>query len=116
MPYASLVGRYWRGDGRLWRVYWIYGVAASVAITALIVVPAGLKLFTPAMLVGALMAAAVYIQWLVVSIWRCAHNVSTDAFGVRRQAWGRLARWLTVAWVIGAIGLAAILFHIVVTK
>jgi hypothetical protein len=115
MPQASQVGRYWYGDGPLWRVFWIYGVAASIVMSALIVASVMLKWFTPPLLAGVLMAAAIYAQWILVSIWRCAPNVKTDALGVRRDAWGVLARWLTVSWLIGAISLAAILFHFVVT-
>ena len=116
MSSSTLVGRYWRGEGPLWRVYWLYGVAFSLVITALIVIAAILKWITPVILAGALLGAAAYTQWILVSIWRCAYNVRTDAFGLRRYAWGMLARWLTVAWAIGAIGLAAILVNKVATK
>lgn len=60
VPRASAFGRYWRGEGPLWRVYWIYGAAASRIITSLIVVSAVLRWFTPTILAGALTAAGVY--------------------------------------------------------
>jgi hypothetical protein len=116
MPQAFLFGRYWRGDGPLWRVYWLYGVAGSALIMTLIAVPAFLGWLTPAILAGVVLAAAIYAQWLLVSVWRCAHNIRTDAFGVRRRTWGILARLLTLAWTIGAIGIAAILFHVLATR
>jgi hypothetical protein len=116
MPETSVLGRYWRGDGPLWRVYWIYGVAASAIMSLLIAVPAFFRWLTPAMLAGVLMATAIYGQWLLVSVWRCAPNVRTNALGIRRDAWGMLARLFTVAWAISAIGLAQFLIQTVNAK
>jgi hypothetical protein len=100
-------GRYWRGDGLLWRVYWLYGVAVSGIAKAVVVLAILLGWLTPAVLVGAVAATAIYAQWLLVSVWRCAPNVRTDALGIGRSVWGVLARLSTLAWALGAIAVAA---------
>lgn len=107
MPRTTAFGRYWRGDGPLWRVYWLYGVAASGGAKLLVALAAVLGWLTPPVLAGTVAAAAVYAQWLLVSVWRCAPNVRTNALGVSRGAWGVLARLLTLAWTIAAIAIAA---------
>jgi hypothetical protein len=113
MPRTFSPGRYWRGDGPLWRVYWLYGVAASGAVIGLIVVSVAMNWLSLGMLAVAVLATAVYAQWLIVSIWRCASNVRSDALGLPRQVWGLLARCLTLAWAAGVIGVATLLFHVV---
>ena len=115
MPRAFTFGRYWRGDGPLWRVFWLYGVAASGAIKAFVALAALVGWLTPTVLAGAVAGVAIYAQWLLASVWRCAHNVRTDALGVRRAMWGVLARLLTLAWAICVIGIAANLLRVATT-
>jgi hypothetical protein len=101
--------RNWRGETPLWRVYWLYGVLGSAVLTALIAVPALSGWITLPVLAAALVAGAAYTLWIVVSIWRCAFNIEKEHFGIERDAWAMLARWLTVAWAINVLGLSAML-------
>jgi hypothetical protein len=36
----AFIGRYWRGEGPLWRLYWLYDVLASCVLALLIGLPA----------------------------------------------------------------------------
>jgi hypothetical protein len=88
--------RYWRGEGPLWKVFWLYGVLASnigVALVAWGLVTARIGHGALAGLVVLLLA---YTVWVLVSIWRCAGNVHYRYFGL-------LARALTVAWAVNAL-------------
>ena len=104
----------WRGTTPLWRVYWIYGVLGSAALTALIVAPALLGWYTTPTLVLALGIGLAYTLWIVVGIWRCAFNIKDEPLGIPRDSLAMLARWLTVAWAINAMGLSAMLFQSVI--
>ena len=84
----------WRGQQPLWKVFWLYGVAASSALIAL---------YLFAFLVDAValrqifvLFFAPYTAWILVSIWRCSNNV-------REPFWRMLARFLTIAWACNAI-------------
>ncbi len=85
--------RAWRGEQPLWKVFWLYGVAASCAIAALYfgAMASGQTILRQLLLV----VLAVYTGWIVVSVWRCAHRAS-------EPIWGTLARFLTVAWAANA--------------
>jgi len=93
---ANFLRRYWRGEGRLWRVYWLYGVLGSVLLA---LIP-GWMLQAGAVGSGwfqlVLIILAAYTVWIVVSVWRCAFNVENELYG-------HMARWLTVAWAINAL-------------
>ncbi len=86
--------RAWRGEQPLWKVFWVYGVAASCAIAALYfgAMAAGHTLLRQFLLV----VLAAYTSWIVVSVWRCADNTT-------EHIWGTLARFLTVAWAANAL-------------
>ena len=105
----SFVVRYWRGNGPLWRAYWLYGVLGSMILTALILIPELNGWFSLQILATVLAAGAVYTAWIVVSIWRCAFNIENEPLGIDRDTWAMLARWLTVAWVCNVLGLSALL-------
>ena len=81
--------RAWRGEEPLWKVFWVYGVATSIAIVVLYVVAfydghiALRQVLLPCF--------AAYTAWILVSVWRCADN--TD-----EKLWSTLARFLTLAW------------------
>lgn len=106
----DFLGRYWRGEGPLWRVYWLYGVLGSVALAAAIIAPLALHWVGPAGALLVLAVGAAYTVWILVGVWRCAYNNEGTALGMSRDGWAMLARMLTVAWAINVIGLAAILF------
>lgn len=103
------LGDAWRGDAPLWRVYWLQGVLASGAAAAATLLAVTHGWVGPAGLLLLLAAGAAYTAWLLVAIWRCAFNVRGAPLGVPPEAWGVLARWLTVAWAINLAGLAAML-------
>ena len=87
---------YWRGDGPLWKVYWLYGVLGSnvLALILLLLMQEGAIASGWFQLV--LLLLAVYTVWIVVSVWRCAFNVENPMYG-------HMARALTVAWAINAL-------------
>ncbi|MEO3429329.1 hypothetical protein AAFN88_10760 [Pelagibius sp. CAU 1746] len=86
--------RYWRGEGELWKVFWLYGVLASTVLACL---------YAAAIYAGNLAAAQlllplllVYTAWIVISVWRCAPNVGWDFYT-------HLSRGLTIAWALNVI-------------
>lgn len=93
---SESVASYWRGHGRLWKVYWLYGVLGSVILVAglLLLIRQG-ALGTPWFQIVLLLLAA-YTVWAVVSVWRCAFNTENPLYG-------HMARALTVAWAINAL-------------
>lgn len=108
--------RNWRGETQLWRVYWLYGVAGSAALTILIAAPGVLGWYTAATVVLALAIGLAYTAWIVVSIWRCAFNITDEPLGIPRDVLGTMARGLTIAWAINVLGLSAMLFQSVVLR
>jgi len=93
---------YWRGQGPLWKVYWLYGVLGSfvLALILLFLMQRGAMDSVWFQLVLLLLAA--YTVWIVVSVWRCAFNVENPMYG-------HMARALTVAWAINALMLLVFL-------
>ncbi len=90
---------YWRGEGPLWRVFWLWGVLGSwilFGLFTLAIREVGLTwpLFS--------IAAAVmipYTTWILASVWQCAHNVGN-------YVWSNVARFLTGVWAlnVGVVG------------
>ena len=81
--------RAWHGEEPLWKVFWVYGVATSVAIVALYVI----AFYDGRMALRQVLLPcfAAYTAWILVSVWRCASNTN-------EKLWSTLARFLTVAW------------------
>lgn len=97
----------WKGDEKLWKVFWIYHVLVSVSAgvafqfigaayyqlrgnESLDFDPAGLAIF-----IAGLIAASIWAVWCYVSLWRCALNT-------RWSGWGYIVRAyvvLQVVWV-----------------
>lgn len=101
-----MIGRYWRGDGPLWRIYWLYGVLASTVLAG--VVLWAYRTEAPAWLLLLLLAlGAVYTVWIVVAVWRCAFNVAQPRLGQPTEFWAVLARALTIAWALNVVMLVA---------
>jgi len=86
--------RAWRGEEPLWKIFWVYGVAASGVLIVLYVL--GFYLDRIALRQMLVPCFAAYTAWILVSVWRCANNT-------REKFWGMLARLLTVAWACNAI-------------
>lgn len=85
--------RAWRGEMQLWKVYWGYGVLASLFLSLLFV----LAMLERRVLLqhALLLSLAVYTPWILVSVWRCAANAL--------QPWRFLARLSTVVWACNAV-------------
>ncbi|TAK47599.1 MAG: hypothetical protein EPO23_11270 [Xanthobacteraceae bacterium] len=86
--------RAWRGEERLGKVFWGYGIAISILFAACFI---GAVYSDRVMLQQfLLMAFAAYTVWILVAVWRCAGNT-------RELFWGFLARLLTVAWMVNTV-------------
>jgi hypothetical protein len=86
--------RAWRGEQPLWKVFWLYGVATSLALITVYVVAFFIDRVTLRQVLLVLFAP--YTAWILVSVWRCANNT-------REYIWTLLARLLTVAWACNTI-------------
>jgi hypothetical protein len=86
--------RAWRGEQPLWKVFWVYGVAVSLALIAIYVT--AFFVDRVALRQGLLVAFAPYTAWILVSVWRCANNT-------HEYFWSLLARLLTVAWACNTV-------------
>lgn len=96
MSTSNPVMSYWRGEGPLWRVYWLWGVAGSLVLAA--VFGWGLQAFgvTWGYVFVAGIVMGFYTAWILVSVWRCADNA-------REAHWGQAARMLTAAWALNVV-------------
>lgn len=104
------LGRYWRGEGPLWKLYWVYGVLGSLLLSAAIALPMWQRWIGQGVAIAALVGGAIYTAWILVSVWRCALNIKGEPLGMSREGWALLVRMLTVAWAINFAALAAMLF------
>lgn len=104
--------RYWHGEGRLAPLYWLWGVAGSFLLAAIIAGPPLAGRAGVGWALAGIAFGAVYTLWILVSIWRCAENIAHPApLGVPRDVWSGLARVLTVGWAINAAGMSAMLIE-----
>jgi len=93
---ANVARYYWRGEGPLWKVYWLYGVLGSNALALILLWLMQRGAMDSGWFQLVLLVLAVYTVWIVVSVWRCAFNVQNPLYG-------HMARALTVAWAINAL-------------
>jgi hypothetical protein len=98
----SVVRYYWRGEGPLWKVYWLYGVLGSTVLALVLLLLMQRGAIDSAWFQLVLLLLAAYTVWIVVSVWRCAFNVE-------KPLYGHMARALTVAWAINAMMLLGFL-------
>jgi hypothetical protein len=89
--------RAWHGEEPLWKVFWVYGVLASVGLALFYLLAMDEKRVVMQQVL--LMALAGYTVWILVAIWRCAEN----------SRWGALARGLTIAWAANTMLVLAFL-------
>lgn len=96
------VTAYPRGNGPLWKVFWLYGVIPSNLLLGVIL---WMLWFQAALgaIITMLAVLLVYTGWIVVSVWQCADNVKTEHY------YGVIARWLTVAWAANTLFFTAFL-------
>jgi hypothetical protein len=84
----NYIATMWRGDERLWKTFWIIGIALS-AWLGITLYFADMKGLPPIWWVGfAPIVIAVHIWWYI-ALWRCAPNTS-------RVVWKVLARAFVV--------------------
>lgn len=83
-----------RGNTRLWLVFWIYGVLVSHLIFGAILL-FNRQVETP-MLAVMLAGFVAYTAWIMRAVW-------VNAFNVEKEAYGHIARALTVAWSLNAV-------------
>ena len=102
---------YWHGDGPLWKLYWIYGVALSTLGGAFILTAVMQRALPVGVLLLLLLGALGYTGLILLGIWRNAFNIAGAPFGIAREAWGWIARILTFGWAINAAGGALMLLQ-----
>jgi hypothetical protein len=61
----SLVEYYWRCNGPLWKIFWIYGVAVSVGLATLIATAAFQKWVGLPGLIAMLVGLVIYTIWVL---------------------------------------------------
>ena len=79
------IKRAWRGEERLWRVFWIGGVILDIGFTAIKKILGHTETTDFVYAIVAL----IYLVWLFVSEWRCAFNV-------KWKGWGYIVRGLII--------------------
>lgn len=89
----NFVASYWRGEGRLWLVFWIYGVLLSTIVTGVFLAQLASEDPIPGLKQFLIVTFIPYTVWVIVSMWRCAFNVENELYS-------HMARVLTIAWPI----------------
>ena len=92
----NVASYYWRGHGRLWKAYWLYGILGSNVLALILLLLMQRGAIGSVWFQFVLLLLAAYTVWIVVSVWRCAFNVE-------KPMYGHMARALTVAWAINAL-------------
>ncbi len=100
---------YWRGNGPLWKIFWLYGVLVSTGLAVLIAAAGLLGWITLPGLIAMLVGLGIYTGWVLVGVWRCAENIEGRPFDFDPTVWTWLARSLTVAWAINIAALSILL-------
>ena len=95
----NVVVRYLRGEGELWKVFWLWGVVGSWILFGIFMT--AIRTFGvtwPLVIVSGIIMLP-YSVWILASVWQCAPNARSDA-------WGNLARFLTLVWALnlGVVG------------
>lgn len=92
----SFIKRAWRGEEKLWKVFWLYNVLGGLLLNVFVYVIASVAFGL--LIVGVIFWLA-YLVWVLVSIWRCAFNVNA-------KFWGYLARiYIIMGPVLVILGL-----------
>lgn len=92
---THILRTYWRGDGPLWKVFWVWGVAGSWILAALFLAAVLAIGISWALYIATGVIMIAYTIWILVSVWRCAVNVE--------EHWGVIARALTFAWALNVV-------------
>ena len=86
------IKRAWRGEEKLWVVFWAYDVIVFLIVKECIRTYAESSISNegrlPIIVIFAI-AFLIYFIWLNVSLWRCAFNA-------QRKEWGYLVRFIII--------------------
>lgn len=91
------IKRAWKGQEKLWKVWWLYGVLVVIALALM------QKMLPMVPLMVFVVVRLLYSLWWYVAAWRCAWNASA-------KFWGILVRILVVLSAVGTIGAAVMMF------
>ena len=84
----------WKGDEKLWKVFWLYALLLG---SALLTLSDHVLMFDVYIKYSVYVVALIWLIWISVGLWRCAFNA-------KLKAWGFIVRGL----VIFSIGIIAI--------
>lgn len=87
------IRRSWRGEERLWKVYWFYAGLAGLVVALLSFIFSSIS--TSLDFVGSILQF-VYFVWAAVALWRCAFNAEWSG-------WGYLTRGIVIGSVFFTI-------------
>lgn len=92
--------RAWRGEEKLWKVFWLYGVllytVLSLVFLVLLVPVVLASLMIPAFGLVPFIIMLPYTVWVWVAVWRCAWNA-------KWRLWGYVARILVVVVILSTL-------------
>ena len=83
----------WKGEEKLWKVFWLYNFMLGALITTGLEAVSGINWLLAAVFA---VFALVWAVWVVVALWR-------GAFNSRWRGWGYIVRGLLVLAVIAFI-------------
>lgn len=92
----------WRGEMRLWKIFWLYGLLLMFVIGGLwfaIMLSLNISYF------WAYPFFLVYGVWHVVSLWRCAFNVDWTFFGYLARISSAYSLYSLVSTLLAIIGI-----------
>ena len=100
---GAFMGRYWRGQERLWKAFWLFGIVGFSVLGTAVGLVRGVVLDSQ-MWIGvglifwglALVAALAYQVWVCVAIWRGAFNVGW-------KGWGYVSRGVVVLQAVAVV-------------
>lgn len=103
--------RYWLGKGPLGTLFWVYGVLFSTLGGTVLTTAVTQGLLPLSALLGLILLGLLYTGFILISIWRCAFNISSTPLGIERETWAWLARILTFGWALNAGGASLMLLQ-----
>ncbi|CAG9260428.1 conserved hypothetical protein [Paraburkholderia unamae] len=89
----------WRGEERLWKVWWLFGLPYGIVAGFILRTCVLLEVSTLALLAVVMLYAAGLFLWMVCA-WRCAPNV-------RKSVWTSTSRALIVLQTVALVWQAA---------
>ena len=108
----SAIARAWKGEERLWRVFWIYVILGSVVINLVQTILVSIETAGEITRVWNIIIVGVwsfisllYFIWAMTSLWKCAFNT-------RWKGLGNLSRAFVILVLISVLGiLIAVIFR-----